>query len=264
MDKKYPPYCIEDRRYANTLWDDWKNGMIQFCDDNIWDYSFDNELSGKEVETTPLSKLIWMQILEYNEIEVEEMQDGKHTNTYFLTWEKKGYTQYIHFDIMNNPKLRYSISSKLYETDYASWNKWVKLYHTIGNFCPIFWVSAVNLQAEHLYNDERWDQFLSYLQKNWNNWFNKFSFEEYLKVSVMWVYVKEKYEEFKENILQKRTIQEISDEEWLNFYNEMDFTKQYTFINLEENSMLIPELIEYRGRCILALCRKNKEEQKNR
>ena len=271
MDNKkvnYQPYCIEDRRYANSLWNEWQNGLIQYSRDNEWDYSFDNELSGREAEATPLSKLVWIQILKHNGIEVEESQDGKHTNTYFLKLKSDSF---VHFDIMNNPKLRYSIANQLYKEDICVWKKWVDLYHTIGNFSPTLWIPGINLQVEHLHKDERWDCFLKYLQKNWNSWssVNKdlktISFERYMKLSVMWIYVKGKYRQFRDEVQGDRLVEEISDDEWIKFYEENSGLtgSLFEFIDLKKEAYLIPDLIEYRGRCILALCRKENNKELN-
>lgn len=98
------------------------------------------------------------------------------------------------------------------------------------------------------------------MQEKWEDWKgdNKEipTFAEFINMSVLWMYVKGKYDDFQNEDLKSGSFADITDERWreINREKAVSEDEKIEFIDLKSGEN-IPDLIECRGRCILALCR---------
>ncbi len=71
-------------------------------------------------------------------------------------------------------------------------------YHLIGNFAPIPCNSSLrpSFQIIHRNCNEKWDDFLKYLEKNWESTGTPFPFEDYITLSYQDMYYSKKEKTF--------------------------------------------------------------------
>lgn len=269
-DKDIISYCVlQCEKFINT-------------EDN-WRYRFDEEFPKTfHREASVLSQLVFLKV--FSKLSKEE----------YVAWDSINFTNKmnikgvdISFDIMNNP----NPSTKNYRRlgniakKYAASNldEWIKLKYTIGNFSPIPNFCKHNKDVkkvrhlQHRHNDlaERWDSLLKECKENWEDYSCDLypTFINYMKLTCQQIYFEDIYMDMVKKITD-RDINNINDEEWLNWIEEwndqlnneqkewdiIDFGKKDGEMeNIEDVIKMICLLIEVRGRMIIALLRSNKE-----
>ena len=175
-------------------------------------------------------------------------------NTIYI--EKGGIT--YHFDLMNN------LNGKTFEKNYK---------YTIGNFAPIPAVKfdyilddettiKAHLQLIHKWNNERWDDLLKHMKKNWEKSvkttpFEKSSFKKYMMDTCQQLYYEDIFTRFYD---EKPDFKKVnwSDRvcEWNKYINNNAELKIVTLDDSKDSYDKIKFLIAARGRCILSILKK--------
>lgn len=242
----------------------------EYIEQEDYKYKFDFEFSNNhDVETSILSKMIFMRLLEIDKSKVKCI---------FLPTIRIDETK-VSFDIMNNPKASkhdfYRLGSIAKRVGASDLFKWEELKYTIGNFAPIpnaHRKGLRHLQFVHNNKNERWDFLLSYCKEHWDDYSCDLypTFRDYIIKTAQHLYIKDVLEDFKSN-LRERQIEDVKTNEFENWVENWDsilrdksktcelisFGEKTTNIdNIEEIIELICLLTKTRGRMIISLLKK--------
>ena len=238
-----------------------------FIEENNWKYDFSKEFPHSlDSEASWLSQFIFKKLLESK----FEMYIGGFSRISMNTDNSVTFS----FDIMNNPNPSsrdfYRIGSNAKNQCPDFWEEWNKLKYTIGNFAPIPNLKKKGRHLQHVHRDknERWDLLLDYCRGNWDKYTcsSIMSYNEYMKLTCQQIYFKEIYDDFVENKLNNRKVEEIQNHEycsWIEEWNKkIDESKDLEVISFGEKSTKMKDienvvemiclLIQVRGCMMLA------------
>ena len=278
--RKRKPEEFQNNKVQEWINDTCTHGYRKYiADGSNWAHNFEKEGEQKGVgyEAYYLSQMVFWHLLQYNSViktncSVEQCVYCK--NKMVLS---KGIE--FHFDVMHNPKTSHCRGMLASEKAFGEWKKWTELYHTIGNFTPIPWITKltrkkfdsehsivvekINLQRVHLHLDERWDYLLKYLKEHWALWKtnDSISFEDYMRFTCQQIYFhtifSELYQDYKaakdkdEFFTQMNWTSKV--DEWNREISSDSPIVDLDSVNIVETVKKINFLIEARGHCILAL-----------
>ena len=239
-------YCEHKKRhrYSKEREDNhWKSKAQSYIDPKNWEYSFKQEATVSDPEQSFLCRYVFAKLMGIN-------TDNIPANKIYI--ENKGTT--YHFDVMNN------LNGMSYK-------------YTIGNFAPIPAVKfdyvlddrttiKAHLQLIHKWNNERWDDLLKHMKKNWEKSvkttpFEKSSFKKYMMDTCQQLYYEDIFKSFYD---EKPDFKKVnwSDRvcEWNKYINNNAELKIVTLDDSKDSYDKIKFLIAARGRCILSILNK--------
>ena len=241
-------YCEHQyrRRFAKERTEkDWKNKAEDFIDNGSWNYCFKGEATVSDPEQSFLCRYVFAKLMG---IETKEIP----ANKIYIKDDNITY----HFDLMNN------IKDDQFENKY-----------TIGNFAPIPAVKfdyilddettiKAHLQLIHKWNNERWDDLLKHMKKNWEKSvkttpFEKSSFKKYMMDTCQQLYYEDIFKSFYD---EKPDFKKVNWSdivcEWNKYINNNAELKIVTLDDSKDSYDKIKFLISARGRCILSILNK--------
>ena len=240
-------YCEHKKRHRYSKERDdnqWNSNAEKYIKSKKWKYSFTQEASLSDSEQSYLCRYVFAKLMDFN----------VPANTIYI--EKGGFT--YHFDLMNN------LDGKTFEKNYK---------YTIGNFAPIpadkfdyilddETTIKAHLQLIHKWNNERWDDLLKHMKKNWEKSvkttpFEKSSFKKYMMDTCQQLYYEDIFTRFYD---EKPDLNKVnwSDRvcEWNKYINNNAELKIITLDDSKDSYEKIKFLIAARGRCILSILNK--------
>ena len=172
-------YCSKkNKRLWREMQKDWKEEIvckIPWNEFSKYNFKDNNEWSLGDCEQSPLCQMIWGEIISDFLTNKDKEKYNYLINRYYLIVKNDKERYRFLFDVMNNGKLCYDINEQGYD------------YHFIGNFTPIHANNIKrkrSLQFIHKDFNEDWNKIIKYINQNWNDFDMKFSFEDYIKITL--------------------------------------------------------------------------------
>ena len=168
----------------------WKNNqelwLKEIVKDNLahklvgHNFQDNNEWTASDYEQSPLSQIIWGEIISSYLSKKYGEEYAYLINSYYLTVQSDTKSFRFLVDAMNNGKVAYNPS---YGTKDNS--DIIYKYHYIGNFTPIPGNVPLkrSLQFIHRGFQEDWNKMIKYIRDNWNDFKFDLTFDEYIEMT---------------------------------------------------------------------------------